>query len=77
MLWAITDTDLEASPMDIISIGTGWDIPEECKEYLGTAQDADGYVWHYFVYKTKKMEKAPKEEKILIEDLAVLAQIFG
>jgi hypothetical protein len=34
----------------VIAIGTGWNIPKEFSdcEYIGTAQDKLGYVWHYY-----------------------------
>lgn len=34
----------------IIAIGTGWEISDESAywHYIGTVQDVDGYVWHYY-----------------------------
>jgi hypothetical protein len=34
----------------IIAIGTGWEIPDEIAywNYVGTVQDINGYVWHYY-----------------------------
>ena len=34
----------------IVSVGTGLDIVDEISwwNYIGTVQDVDGYVWHYY-----------------------------
>lgn len=34
----------------IIAIGTGWEISDTSVywNYVGTVQDVDGYVWHYY-----------------------------
>ena len=34
----------------IVAIGTGWEISDESAywNYIGTVQDVDGYVWHYY-----------------------------
>lgn len=64
VMWAEVDLDKESKSMDIIAIGTGWEYEaDEVGEYLGTAQDGYGYVWHYFVYKPLEMEKAPTEKE--------------
>ena len=49
MMWAIVDSDNEVvEPLKIIAIGTGWELPTGLEDYLGTAQDEYGFVWHYF-----------------------------
>ena len=77
MMWAIVDTDNEVvEPLEIIAIGTGWELPTGLADYLGTAQDEYGFVWHYFSLKLKEFEKQSfiqmKEEA-----LAALAQSLG
>lgn len=49
VMWALVDADSKIyPPMKIAAFGTGWEIPNEAKKYLGTLQDKQGYVWHYF-----------------------------
>jgi hypothetical protein len=61
MMWAIVDPESEAvEPLEITAIGTGWALPTGLDEYLGTAQDEDGFVWHYFSLKLKEL-KGPIE----------------
>lgn len=47
---AIVDDSVTTVAWTIIAWGTGWEVPKELLdvEYLGTAQDYEGYVWHYF-----------------------------
>lgn len=50
-IWAIVDDEAYPSDYEIVAWGTGWEYPSElntCK-YMGTAIDAAGYVWHYFM----------------------------
>ena len=47
-LWTIVDVDDFNSPTDVMAFGTGWQIPDSAREYLGSVQDCDGFVWHYF-----------------------------
>jgi hypothetical protein len=68
-LWALVDPEATIEePTHIMSFGTGWEIPNDVDKYIGTLQDSEGYVWHYFVYKPKEEEK-----EILIDGLAALA----
>lgn len=49
--------------MTIASIGTGWEMPDHNWIYIGTAQDANGFVWHYYyMYAIKPEEEIPVEE---------------
>ena len=59
VIWAIVDTELRDKKFYIYCYGTGWELNdgEELEDYLGTVQDNEGYVWHYFleeVYEKKK-----------------------
>lgn len=75
-IWIIVDPEVEpVNPVEIIAIGTGWELPNGLSDYLGTAEDEFGYVWHYFVYEPQEILKAPteKEKETLIDGLAVLA----
>ena len=57
MMWAIVDPDNKAAePLEIVAIGTGWELPTGLDEYLGTAQDKHGFVWHYFSLQLKELE---------------------
>lgn len=47
----INDDNPEIS-LEIISVGTGWPLPDgfcDKREYIGTVQCRDGYVWHYYM----------------------------
>lgn len=61
MMWAIADPDNEViEPLEIVAIGTGWELPTGLEDYLGTAQDGYGFVWYYFSLKLRELEK-PEE----------------
>ena len=49
-VWYEVDDNVKEVEVDIIAIGTGWELPEEIKywNYIGTVQDEFGYVWHYY-----------------------------
>ena len=51
VIWAIVDTELINRKFYIYCYGTGWWLNEaEIRgDYLGTVQDNEGYVWHYFL----------------------------
>ena len=51
VIWAIVDTELINRKFYIYCYGTGWELNEvEIRgDYLGTIQDDEGYVWHYFL----------------------------
>ena len=49
--WCEIDDRCDEVEISIIAIGTGWrDLPKEIDymDYIGTAQDGLGYVWHYY-----------------------------
>lgn len=57
MVWAEVNLDKASeTSWRIFSIGTGWDLPDEVYdgEYLGTALDKYGYVWHYYARRTER-----------------------
>ena len=61
VMWAIVDPDNEKiEPLEIVAIGTGWELPTGLDDYLGTVQDGCGFVWHYFSLKLRELEK-PEE----------------
>lgn len=33
----------------LIAYGTGWDLPERSRWFIGTVQTAGGFVWHCFL----------------------------
>lgn len=49
-VWYEIDDDVKEIEVNIIAIGTGWDLPKEIKfwDYIGTVQDGFGFVWHYY-----------------------------
>lgn len=81
ILWALIDADSKVSPpIQIAAFGTGWEIPNGAKEYLGTLQDNNGYVWHYFTIELEDLCEKPVEQSYMQmkeEALAVLAQSLG
>ena len=50
-IWAIVDEEGYPQQYEIVAWGTGWEYPEELNhcQYMGTAIDFAGYVWHYFM----------------------------
>lgn len=51
MCWIETKDDLPEVTTELISIGTGWEVPPELmnnSSYFKTVQDAVGYVWHFY-----------------------------
>lgn len=70
MVWAIVDPEVKAiEPMKIIAVGTGRELPTNLGEYLGTAQDVWGYVWHYFEVRENTGQR--------MSSLAAMAQALG
>ena len=77
MMWAIVDPDNEKiEPLEIVAIGTGWELPTGLDDYLGTAQDEYGFVWHYFSLKLKEL-KGPTYTQLEDTAIAALAQSLG
>ena len=73
VMWAIVDPDDEVvEPLKIIAIGTGWELPTGLEDYLGTAQDEYGFIWHYFTIKLEDLREKPEEKTF-----AALAQSLG
>lgn len=73
VMWAIVDPDDEVvEPLKIIAIGTGWELPTGLEDYLGTAQDEYGFIWHYFTIKLEDLREKSEEKSF-----AALAQSFG
>lgn len=49
--WVEIRDDMPETTTQLVSIGTGWDIPSEDLEgakYFKTVQDAAGFVWHFY-----------------------------
>lgn len=49
--WIETRDELPETTTEIVSVGTGWEIPSDVimdSRYIKTVQDADGYVWHFY-----------------------------
>lgn len=47
-LWAVLDPDAQTVQRCIEIFGTGHEVPTAERNYIGTVQDADGFVWHVF-----------------------------
>jgi hypothetical protein len=45
-LWFAVDPTSDPIDMEIIKVGTGWDLPH-VGDFIGTIIQ-DGFVWHYF-----------------------------
>lgn len=54
VVWAIVNDDVPKRSFAAICSGTGWPIADfqNIDSYIGTLQDDDGYVWHYFIVPT-------------------------
>lgn len=62
-VWIELNDDVPEISIDIVAIGTGWELPTEVMtqlNYVGTAIDGFGFVWHYYWTRTPE---APKEEE--------------
>ena len=49
--WIETRDDVPETTTELVSIGTGWEIPSYIMnntKYLKTIQDAAGFVWHFY-----------------------------
>ena len=46
-LWAVVDTEAPKETRRFLTIGTGWELPDEHGYYLGTAH-CGALVWHVF-----------------------------
>ena len=49
--WIETRDDLPETTTELLSVGTGWDIPSEIMAnavYIKTVPDIFGYVWHFY-----------------------------
>ena len=56
-MWIETADDAPERTFDVLAFGTGWDLPTDIMremQYVGTAQDAAGLVWHYYIMESKK-----------------------
>ena len=47
-LWAMVEPDTEQETEEFIVVGTGWDVPEMARCFIGTAQLDNGLVFHVF-----------------------------
>ena len=56
MVWAMVDTEDIGVESRIMSFGTGWELPNGVEEYVGSLQDSEGYVWHYFIVERTSAE---------------------
>ena len=48
MVWVEVDENLPERLWQFDCVGTGWDFISN-GVYVGTAQDGNGYVWHYYM----------------------------
>lgn len=47
-VWIEIDDNVEEKKVVFAAIGTGWEMPDHDLMYAGTAQDMNGFVWHYY-----------------------------
>lgn len=47
-VWAKVDSEADMEKRTFIVVGTGWEVPDDSCEFVGTAQTADGFVWHLY-----------------------------
>lgn len=49
--WIETRDDYPETTTELVSVGTGWEVPTDVMEYtkyIKTVQDAAGFVWHFY-----------------------------
>lgn len=46
-LWVKASDEVDKEERLFYVLGTGWEIPDDCKDFIGTVQDRD-LVWHVF-----------------------------
>ena len=47
--WVAVDTSEQKQKIRIHTVGTGWDASQvNVDQYIGTIQDPNGLVWHFF-----------------------------
>ena len=50
VMWAEMNDDYKEIDVEIIAIGTGWDVPEEFEKWIHIGSIVIGpYVWHYYM----------------------------
>lgn len=54
-VWIEIDDIAEEKKIVFAAIGTGWEMPDHDLTYAGTAQDMNGFVWHYY-YSIEEVE---------------------
>lgn len=47
-LWVEADSSGLWQSRQFRAYGTGWDLPDDPGSYIGTLQDAEGNVWHFY-----------------------------
>lgn len=47
-IWATVEPDAEKETEEYSVLGTGWDVPESARCFIGTAQLDNGLVFHVF-----------------------------
>ncbi len=50
-LWVKAPDETSQEQRSFYVLGTGWEVPDECKDFIGTVQDRD-LGWHVFERKT-------------------------
>lgn len=50
-IWALVEPENPTEIRRFNIVGTGWPTPDDCGDYIATAQD-DPYVWHFFEIRT-------------------------
>ena len=51
MCWVETRDDLPETTTELVSVGTGWEMPSDIMDgarYFKTVQDVNGFVWHFY-----------------------------
>ena len=70
-MWIECDESAPEVSIDVVALGTGWDLPDELMvelNYVGTVLDGP-YVWHYYWRMTpaevEGEDKADEEEEVV------------
>lgn len=70
--WCEVDDSCKEINIKVVCVGTGWDpLPKEIDHmnYIGTAQDGLGDVWHYYATPLTNLQSLLKSEFIIDDNI--------
>lgn len=75
-MWALVEVEDKSCTTQITALGTGWEVPV-WRDHIGSLQDKNGYVWHYFIVPEESKVLKTYDTTNLFDEFAALAQAFG